>query len=303
MRTLRDLVRPNIWALAPFSSARDEFTGRAEVFLDANENPFESHHNRYPDSDHRRLRAVIADWRSIPMDQILLGNGSDELIDMIVRTFCTPGVDEICTIAPTFGMYRVVAGINDVEYREAMLDDSFDLDVEQILSHISSTCKVLFLCTPNNPTGHSLSDDRIGQIVDRWPGIVVIDEAYIDFTDQVSWVSRLSDHPRVIVLQTFSKAMGAAGLRIGMCFASTDIISILRRIKPPYNLGAATQENALQLLADRHKIDRQISIVVGERKKLYEQMTRLRPFISPFPSDSNFILARCEDHLKLKQYL
>jgi len=300
---ISSLVRPNIISLKPFSSARAEFTGSAEVFLDANENPNESDYNRYPDPHHNELREAIGELKGIAKDKILLGNGSDEIIDMIIRTFCEPGQDIVRIISPTFGMYEVGAAINDVKLEEVQLTKDFQLDVEGCVQNQTPNHKVLFLCSPNNPTGNSLSIDSLVAVIKNWKGVVVVDEAYIDFSDQESLISLLPQYSNLIVLQTFSKAWAAAGLRIGMCFASIEIIGFLNKVKPPYNLGNYTQSEALKILKNKDSLQEQISIIKKERTRLVEFLERVSGVQKVFASDANFLLIRLRYHLELKDFL
>lgn len=298
-----NLVRPNIKMLHPFSSARAEYTGVADVYLDANENPHASPYNRYPDPHHLRLRQAIAAKKQVPMDSILLGNGSDEIIDMIIRTFCRPGQDIIRMIYPTFGMYEVSAMINDVRIAHVPLTDQFQLDVERCLEHQTEHDKVLFLCSPNNPTGNNLDPYMLRQVIDNWQGIVVLDEAYIDFSDQASLLVDLNKYSHLIVLQTFSKAWAAAGLRIGMSFAHPSIIGYLNKVKPPYNLGSLTQQKALDILDRDAIVNIQIEDIKRERDDTRQHLEDIQEIQRVYPSDANFLLVKCKDHLLLKGFL
>lgn len=300
---LEDLVRENIKSLKAFSSARAEFEGDADVFLDANESPYQSAYNRYPDPHQRDLKSMIADTRDVGIEEIILGNGSDELIDLIVRTFCEPKKDVIRYISPSFGMYKVVADINDVIREEVALDGGFDLDVGLCLGNQTTYHKLLFLCSPNNPTGNLLSQDRVLKVVKGWQGIVVIDEAYIEFADQDSILTQLSKLENVIVLQTFSKAMGGAGLRLGMGFASEKIISYLAKVKPPYNVNNHTQAAAKSMLENADVIKSQILECISEREKVIETLLTQKGVEKIYPSDTNFVLVRFEKHKGLYQYL
>ena len=243
---IAQLVRENIQALQAYSSARSEFKGQADVFLDANENPFETGLNRYPDPLQWKLKAEISAIKGIDADQIFLGNGSDEVIDLLIRIFCEPKEDHIIILPPTYGMYKVSAGIANVDLKKISLSSDFQPNVEQILAEANVHSKLLFLCTPNNPTGNSFSPDAIEQLAKNFPGVVVIDEAYIDFSAQPSFIQKLADFPKVVVMQTFSKAWGLAGIRLGMAFASREIIALLNKVKPPYNVNQLTQNAALE---------------------------------------------------------
>ncbi|MFT6809202.1 MAG: histidinol-phosphate aminotransferase [Saprospiraceae bacterium] len=300
---ISDFVRPNIISLKPFSSARAEFTGSAEVFLDANENPNESNHNRYPDPHHNQVREALSLQKNVDKSSILLGNGSDEIIDMIIRTFCEPGKDILRSISPTFGMYEVGAAINDVTLEKVALLDDFGLDVAACLEGQTEKHKVLFLCSPNNPTGNSLAEEKLVEVIKLWKGIVVVDEAYIDFSDKNSLINRLSEFSNLIILQTFSKAWAAAGLRIGMCFANTEIIGFLNKVKPPYNLGSHTQKEALEILNNSVVQSEQILVIKEERDRLVVFLNEVSGVEKIFPSDANFLLIRLKYHLELKDFL
>jgi len=297
------LVRTNIKNLKAFSSARAEFEGAADVFLDANESPYDTNYNRYPDPHQRQLKNKIAKAKNVSASQIILGNGSDEIIDLIVRTFCEPKVDVVRYIAPSFGMYKVVADINDVSSEEIALDMNFDLDVELSLSDQTVEHKVLFLCSPNNPTGNLLSRDRLMTVVERWQGIVVLDEAYIQYAEESSLLHQLLELENVIILQTFSKAMGAAGLRLGMGFASKEIISYLNKVKPPYNVNSHTQEMAINLLENTNDIANQINECKSERKRVVKALEQKYGVDKIFPSSTNFLLVRFSQHKTLYHYL
>ncbi|MCF7560739.1 histidinol-phosphate transaminase [Sabulilitoribacter multivorans] len=297
---IQELIRPTIKRLKPYSSARDEFQGTSNdmVFLDANENPFENGVNRYPDPQQRKLKTVLSEIKGLPTQNILLGNGSDEVLDLIYRAFCEPNQDNIITLPPTYGMYSVLANINAIEIKEVNLTDDFQLQVDKILEAANKNSKILFLCSPNNPSGNSFKNEDIEQLLKLFKGIVVIDEAYIDFSDNPSWLVRLSDFPNLIVTQTLSKAYGMAGIRLGICYASEYIISVLNRIKPPYNVNELTQQKAIELLSKKDIANQQIENILKERKKLNSKL-ELVPFVlKTFPSDANFILAKVDDATK-----
>ena len=258
MKDLKDLVRPNVWNMKPYSSARDEFQGNASVFLDANENPFNRPYNRYPDPLQWELKKKIAEIKGVKRESIFLGNGSDEPIDLIIRAFCEPSIDSIVSIAPSYGMYEVAANVNNVEFRKIKLDEKFDLDTDSLLEAANDWVKVIFLCSPNNPTGNNLSRDRLYKVLNTFQGIVVIDEAYVDFSIEPSFLGELEKFPNLIVLQTMSKAWGAAGIRLGMAFASPEIIAILNKIKYPYNVNLLTQERALYMLENKEQMEKQL---------------------------------------------
>lgn len=247
-------VRPNIRALEPYSSARDEFKGEASVYLDANENPYNQPYNRYPDPMQWRLKERIAEIKSVPKESILLGNGSDEPIDLIIRAFCEPGKDSILTIEPTYGMYQVAAEVNNICCKKVKLTADFQMDLPELLAAIDSTVKVIYICSPNNPTGDSLKRDDIFKVLDSFAGIVVVDEAYIDFSSLPSLSKDLDRYANLVVLQTLSKAWGAAGIRLGMAFASQEIIAMLNKIKYPYNVNQLTQEKALEILDNQGRM-------------------------------------------------
>lgn len=291
------LVRENVKGLSPYSSARDEYVsdGSEMVFLDANENPFENGVNRYPDPQQRSLKEVLAKQKGVKASNILFGNGSDEVLDLIFRAFCEPKEDNIITLPPTYGMYKVLSGINNVENNEVLLTSNFEPDVDAILKIADSNSKLLFLCSPNNPTANSFSSDRIQKLLNSFNGIVVIDEAYIDFSDEESWISKLNDFNNLIVTQTLSKAYGMAGIRLGVCYASDDIIGILNKIKPPYNVNELTQKRALDRILDVDKVNSEVSDILNERNLLSKQLLQLNYVVKVYESDANFILAKVDN--------
>ena len=290
MRELKDLVRPNVWGLKPYSSARDEFHGKASVFLDANENPWNDPYNRYPDPRQWTLKQRIAELKGVTPDSIFLGNGSDEAIDLLIRPFCETGEENIVVIAPSYGMYGVAADVNNVECREVSLTADFDLDAEAVLNAADGRTKAIFLCSPNNPTGNNLDREAIYTILRHFDGIVVIDEAYIDFSTSPSFVGELADFPNLIVLQTLSKAWGAAAIRLGMAFAAPELIAVLNKIKYPYNVNLLTQEKALELLGDKGRKDRQVKEILAERERLAALLSEPPFSYRVYPSDANFLL-------------
>lgn len=297
--SITPLVRANIKALAPYSSARSEFKGAADIFLDANENPFETGLNRYPDPLQWKVKDRISALKKVAPKNIFLGNGSDEVIDLLIRIFCEPREDHILILPPTYGMYKVSAGIADVALREVSLTPDFQPDTAAILAQSDAHSKLLFLCTPNNPTGNSFKIDTIHELCQKFQGIVVIDEAYIDFSAQASFISMLDQYPNLVVMQTFSKAWGLAGIRLGMAFASEEIIGLLNKVKPPYNVNQLTQKAALQALSNPAKQVEMVAILLKERIRLEETLKAL-PFVQKvFPSDANFILIRVADALGL----
>ena len=301
MRSLEELVRPNVWRMRPYSSARNEFQGNASVFLDANENPWNEPINRYPDPLQRQVKARISQLKGVDSASIFLGNGSDEAIDLVIRAFCEPKEDNIVTIAPSYGMYEVAAETNDVECRKVALDDHFDLDIPALWAAVDAHTKVIFLCSPNNPSGNSLNREAIYQLLRDFEGLVVVDEAYIDFSAQPSFLSELTQHPNLIVLQTFSKAWGAAAIRLGMAFAAPAIIDVLNKIKYPYNINGATQALALDLL--RMPVEEQVREIVSERERLAHELPRFSFVQKVYPSDANFLLVRVDDADALYGYL
>ena len=304
MRTLKELTRPNVWALKPYSSARDEYSGaEASVFLDANENPYNTPNNRYPDPLQRELKTLIAAQKGVKMENIFLGNGSDEAIDLIFRAFCQPGVDNVVAIDPTYGMYKVCADVNDVEYRPMLLDVYYQFKASSLLSAIDENTKAMFICSPNNPTGNSLCRKEIDALLNKFDGLVVVDEAYIDFADAPSLLADLDKYPNLIVLQTFSKAWGSAAIRLGMAFASPEIIAIFNKIKYPYNVNLLTQQAAIQLLQQPEQIKAWINILLEERSRVMKEFEQLPCCIRVFPTDANFFLAKVYEATAIYNYL
>lgn len=304
MKTLQELTRPNIWKLKPYSSARDEYKGvEASVFLDANENPYNGPHNRYPDPMQWEVKNTLARIKKVDPRQIFLGNGSDEAIDLVFRAFCQPGQDNVVAIDPTYGMYQVCADINDVEYRKVQLNENFQFTADKLLAATDMHTKLIFLCTPNNPTGNDLSRQEIEKVLNSFDGLVVVDEAYNDFSEAPSLLADLDRYPNLIVLQTFSKAWGCAAIRLGMAFASTDIISIFSKIKYPYNVNQLTQKQALEMLHRHYEIDRWVKILKEERGYLESEFARLPCTVHIFPSNANFFLVRVTDAIKIYNYL
>ena len=304
MKSLQELTRPNIWALKPYSSARDEYSGKtASVFLDANENPYNAPNNRYPDPLQKELKALIAPVKKVKPEQIFLGNGSDEAIDLLFRAFCRPGIDNVVAIHPTYGMYQVCADINDVEYRKVLLDEKFQFKAEDLLRASDENTKLIFLCSPNNPTGNNLDAKEIITLLQEFQGIVVVDEAYIDFSDQPSFVGILDEYPNLVILQTFSKAWGCAAIRLGMAFASPDIIGIFSKIKYPYNINLLTQQEALRMMQRHYEVQRWISTLLEERARLIQAFTQLPCCKKVFPTDANFFLTRVSNAKAIYDYL
>ncbi|MCF8273459.1 MAG: histidinol-phosphate transaminase [Flavobacteriaceae bacterium] len=294
---IQNLIRPTIKALKPYSSARDEFQGVPAdmVFLDANENPFENGVNRYPDPHQNKLKGILSKIKNIPNQNILLGNGSDEVLDLIFRMFCEPNKDNVIILPPTYGMYEVLANLNAIETIKVILSETFQPKVEDILSVSNTNSKLLFLCSPNNPTGNSFTTHEVEKLLTGFKGIVVIDEAYIDFSKEKSWIERLEEFPNLIITQTLSKAYGMAGIRLGICYASTEIISVLNTIKPPYNVNELTQQKAIENLnkVDLAKI--QIADILKERDILISELKSINFVSKIYPSDANFILIKVDD--------
>lgn len=295
MKDLKELVRPNVWNMKPYSSARDEYHGSASVFLDANENPYNTPYNRYPDPMQWKLKERIAELKGVTVKSIFLGNGSDEPIDLVIRAFCEPGTDRIVSIAPSYGMYEVAAEVNNVEFCKVELDKSFNLDADRLLQAVDERTKVIYLCSPNNPTGNSLEREKLYRILNTFQGIVVIDEAYIDFSTEPSFLSELNQFPNLIVLQTLSKAWGAAGIRMGMAFASPEIIFILNKIKYPYNVNMLTQAQALDILNHADRMKEQLDAILSERARLQSVLSGLACVKKMYPTDANFILVDVGD--------
>lgn len=294
---IENSIRASVKRLKPYSSARDEFKEfhQKMIFLDANENPFENGVNRYPDPHQITLKKEIGNQKGIPIENIVLGNGSDEILDLIFRAFCEPKKDNIIITPPTYGMYQVLAEINNVDCREAVLNADFSLNEKHIEKEMDSQTKLLFLCSPNNPTANSLEKDKIEKIMRNFKGLVVIDEAYSDFSNQESWVNRLHDFPNLIVCQTLSKAYGMAGIRLGMCFASEEIMVVLKKIKPPYNVNQLTQQKALELLKDQEGYQKRLQSIIQERERLNNELEAISFVRKVYPSDANFILIQVDD--------
>ncbi|KAB1071307.1 histidinol-phosphate transaminase [Tamlana haliotis] len=297
---LDNITRETIKALKPYSSARDEFQGNSDdmVFLDANENPYENGVNRYPDPQQRSVKALLSEIKNVDTKNILLGNGSDEVLDLIFRAFCEPNQDNVITLPPTYGMYSVLANINAIDIQAVQLDDNFQPKVDAILETANENSKLLFLCSPNNPTGNSFEAASISKLINNFKGIVVIDEAYIDFSNEESWVSRLAEFPNLIVTQTLSKAYGMAGIRLGICYASEAIISILNRLKPPYNVNELTQQKAIAQLENKDLTAKQIASILKERSLLVDALKTVDYVSEIYSSDANFILAKVDDATK-----
>ncbi|MFK2820281.1 histidinol-phosphate transaminase [Flavobacteriaceae sp. LMIT009] len=294
---LEELVRPNILRLKPYSSARDEFKDASSkmVFIDANENPFETGLNRYPDPQQNLVKDELAKIKGVSKSQILLGNGSDEVLDLIFRAFCEPKQDKAIILPPTYGMYQVLANTNDIELVSVPLLDSFEPNVTEILKNQDSNTKLLFLCSPNNPTANSFGKNLVLELIEKFSGIVVIDEAYIDFSEEESWLSKLENYSNLIVTQTLSKAYGLAGIRLGICYASKEIIEVLNKIKPPYNVNQLTQEAALTGLLNRDKTLGEVKEIITDRKKLANNLEEISYIEKVYSSDANFLLVKVDD--------
>jgi len=294
---INKLVRPNVAKLQPYSSARNEFqaTGSKMVFLDANENPFQTDVNRYPDPQQRSLKAELAKLKSVEPGNILLGNGSDEVLDLLFRAFCEPGRDNIITLPPTYGMYKVLANINNIENKEILLMQNFEPNLDEILKTVDTNTKMIFLCSPNNPTGNSFSEGCILEILKKFNGLVIIDEAYIDFSAKKSWLNRLEEFPNLVITQTLSKAFGMAGIRLGICYASKEIIQMLNKIKPPYNVNKLSQQRALKRILNIDKVNSEIADLLKQRKLLFKVLLQVDFIEKVYPSDANFILVKVDD--------
>jgi len=302
---INKLIRENIKSMQAYSSARDEFKDASSemVFIDANENPFETGLNRYPDPQQNLVKDELSKIKGVSKEQILLGNGSDEVLDLIFRVFCEPKEDTVIALPPTYGMYKVLANTNDVELINIPLLDNFQPNVDKILEAQNVQTKILFLCSPNNPTANSFESRLVEKLIKEFKGIVVIDEAYIDFSTEESWISRLNEFPNLIVTQTLSKAYGLAGIRLGTCYASKEIISILNKIKPPYNVNQLTQETALKRLRNQDKVSQEIGKIISERNQLINDLQEVALVEKVYPSDANFLLVKVDDANKRYQQL
>ena len=296
MKPLQELVRPNIWSLAPYSSARNEYAGReARVFLDANENPYNNPYNRYPDPLQLEVKTAISKVKGVPVENIFLGNGSDEAIDLPYRCFCRPGVDNVVAIEPTYGMYKVCADINDIEYRPVLLDEHYQIKADQLLSACDDKTKLIWICSPNNPTGNNIVREEIVRVIEEFQGIVIVDEAYSDFSSQPSLRHDLGKYPNLIVLNTMSKAWGCAAIRLGMAFASQDIIALFNKVKYPYNVNLLTQRQALEALSDPFQVDKWVRMLKLERDRMIEAFRILPICQHVYPTEANFFLAKMTD--------
>ena len=294
------LVRKNIQNMKSYSSARDEFKdfNTEMIFLDANENPFENGVNRYPDPQQNNVKLALAELKKVNTNQILLGNGSDEVLDLLFRAFCEPNKDNVITLPPTYGMYGVLADLNAVENREVVLNSDFQPNVKSILESVDTNTKIIFLCSPNNPTGNSFSDSAISELLENFNGIIVLDEAYIDFSERESWLAKIERYPNLVISQTLSKAFGMAGIRVGILYASASIIAIVNKIKPPYNINVLSQEKALERIMDSDKNSSDIQSIIDNKRNLLEQLSKIKFIEKIFPSDANFVLIKVDNASK-----
>ena len=304
MKSLQQLVRPNIWSLAPYSSARNEYAGHeAHVFLDANENPYNSPYNRYPDPLQLELKAQLSKVKGVPAECIFLGNGSDEAIDLPYRIFCEPGIDNVVAIEPTYGMYKVCADINNVAYRPVLLDEHYQTTADRLLSACDDHTKLIWICSPNNPTGNTICREEIVRVIQAFQGLVIVDEAYSDFCHEQSFRSQLAEYPNFIVLNTMSKAWGGAAIRLGMAFASPDIIALYNKVKYPYNVNLLTQRQALEMLKDPFEVDKWVRMLLLERTRMVDAFRMLPCCEEVYPTEANFFLARMTDANAIYDYL
>ena len=304
MKSLEELTRRNIWTLAPYSSARNEYSGHvAHVFLDANENPYNQPFNRYPDPLQLELKERIAKVKGVKPHQIFLGNGSDEAIDLPYRCFTRPGIDNVVAIEPTYGMYKVCADINDVEYRPVLLDEQFQIKADKLLSACDNKTKIIWICSPNNPTGNSIDRKEILKVIRQFDGLVIVDEAYSDFSSEKPLRLAVSEYPNLIVLNTFSKAWGCAAIRLGMAFASEEIIAIFNKVKYPYNVNLLSQKQALEALNDPFEVDKWVKLLIQERSRMMQAFALLPICKHVYPTDANFFLAKMTDAKKIYDHL
>ncbi|WP_183574725.1 histidinol-phosphate transaminase [Mucilaginibacter sp. X5P1] len=307
MFSIDKIIRENIKNLVPYSSARDEYKGEASVFLDANENafgsPLEQQYNRYPDPLQYKVKKRLSDIKGVPPRNIFLGNGSDEAIDVLFRSFCNPGVDNVILVPPTYGMYEVSANINDIKINKVPLTDEYQLNLEGIAEAINEQTKIIFICSPNNPTGNSISRDDIETLLANFSGLVVIDEAYINFSRQKTFIQELTEYANLVVLQTLSKAWGLAGLRVGMAFASEEIIEVMNKVKPPYNINEASQELALKALENVDQVNGWIKEILLQRDRLVLTLKDFDFVLDIYPSDANFILVKTKDPKGIYNFL
>src|SRR5574344_634937 len=304
MKDLKDLVRENIWELAPYSSARNEYSGHvAKVFLDANENPYNKPYNRYPDPLQTDLKKQHSKIKWIPAENIFLGNGSDEAIDLPYRIFCRPQRDNVVAIEPTYGMYKVCADINDVEYRPVLLDEHYQITAEKLLDACDNNTKIIWICSPNNPTGNNIMREEVVKVIEQFNGIVIVDEAYSDFSQQVPLRKDLAKYPNLVILNTMSKAWGCAAIRLGMAFASKEIIDLYNKVKYPYNVNMLTQQQAIKAIKDSFSVEKWISILLLERSRMISAFRQLPICKMVYPTDANFFLAKMTDAQTIYNYL
>lgn len=303
---INNLIRENIKSLKPYSSARDEYQDASAsemIFLDANENPFENGVNRYPDPQQNNVKALLSEIKGIGKEKILLGNGSDEVLDLIFRAFCEPNQDNVITLPPTYGMYAVLANINAIENRTVLLTAAFQPKVTPILNVVDQNSKILFLCSPNNPSGNSFTEEIVEDLLTKFNGLVVIDEAYIDFSEQNSWLEKLAKFPNLIITQTLSKAYGLAGIRLGVCYASEEIIKILNSIKPPYNINELTQQKAIERLSSKAAVEKEVSEIIQQRTLVLKALKALSFIKKIYPTDCNFVMVKVDDATKRYEQL
>ena len=300
---IQKLIRENILQLKPYSCARDEFKGEASVYLDANENPYNDPYNRYPDPLQWEVKKEISKIKKVPVENIFLGNGSDEPIDLLFRAFCEPRLDNVVAIEPTYGMYKVCASINDIEYRKVLLNENLDFEACKLLDKANDRTKIVWICSPNNPTGNSMNREEIHKLLKWFRGIVVLDEAYIDFSSEKSFSEYLSQYPNLVILQTFSKAWGNAAIRLGMAFASTEIINVLNKIKYPYNINILTQRHALNAMKNVDQVSEWVETLLKERSVLVNGLQKLSLVQHIYPTDANFVLVKVVDANAIYKYL
>lgn len=304
MKTLQELTRPNIWSLAPYSSARNEYSGHvAHVFLDANENPYNAPYNRYPDPLQWEVKEKLSAIKGVKPECIFLGNGSDEAIDLIYRCFCEPQKDNVVAICPTYGMYEVCADINNVEYRNVLLDENYQISADKLLAACDENTKAVWICSPNNPTGNNINRAEIIKVIEGFEGFVIVDEAYIDFSKEASMTAYMEKYPNLIIMHTMSKAWGSAAIRLGMAFASSEVIDIFNKVKYPYNVNELTQKQALKRLEDKDTVATWVRILLEERTRLMDAFAELPICEKVYPTDANFFLAKVNDAQKIYDYL
>ena len=295
-----NLVRKNVKNMKSYSSARNEFKdfNTIMIFLDANENPFENGVNRYPDPQQNSVKLALAELKKVNVNQILLGNGSDEVLDLLFRAFCEPNKDNVITLPPTYGMYGVLADLNAIENREIVLNSEFQPNINAILKCVDANTKIIFLCSPNNPTGNSFSDKAISELLDNFNGLIVLDEAYIDFSKSESWLAKIENYPNLVITQTLSKAFGMAGIRVGILYASAAIIAIVNKIKPPYNINVLSQKKALERIIDIDKYNIEIRTILDNKRELIAHLSKIKYIEKIFPSDANFVLIKVDNASK-----